>query len=73
MGHLEVTQHVVDLLLCHVSPILLVALSVSETPGVDTVGRVSSHTPLTVAPKVAVVVCILSEILLHVLYGHLQR
>ena len=53
MGLLVVTQHVVDLLLCHVSPILLVALCAPKTPGVDTVEHVGPHTPLTVAPKVA--------------------
>ena len=65
---LEVTQHVVNLLLRHVSPILLVGLSVFETPGVYTIRGISSYTPLAVAPKVAVGISIPCQVLLHVFH-----
>ena len=68
MGLLEVTQHVVHLLLRHVPPILFVALRAPETPRVDTVGGISPHTPLAVAPKIAVGVSVPCQVLLHVFH-----
>ena len=66
MGLLEVAKNIVDLLLNHVLSILLVGRCVAKPPGVNAIEGVCPHTPLTEAPQVSVVVCILPQMIQHV-------
>ena len=69
MGFLEVTYHIVDLLLDHFP----VSLRVAETSCVDTIWGYVVMSPHAMAPKVAMATSIAPEIMFHVFRGHLQR
>ena len=73
MAFFQVAQDVLDLLSNHLPPILLILIRCPEPPQVDPVRGVCPLTPFQMAPKVAVVIYIVQNMVFHILQAHLQR